>query len=58
LGNLKCALVGWEPALKAICKAGGPSSEEHVMDDRDDTGIMIGSQPLQKVSNWVVLKES
>ena len=58
MGNLKCALVGWEPALKAICKAGGSSSEEHVTDDRDDMGITIGSRPLQKVSNQVVLKES
>ncbi len=50
--------MGWELALKAICKAGGPSGKEHVTDDKDNMGITIGSQPLQKISNWVVLKES
>jgi hypothetical protein len=34
--------MGWEPALKAMCKEEDPSSEEHVTDNRDDTSIMIG----------------
>jgi hypothetical protein len=33
--------MSWELVHKTMCKGGGPSIEEQVVDDRDDAKIMI-----------------
>jgi len=49
--------VGWEQALKAICKRRDPSGKVEVAYDQDDVCITVWSHLHGKKAQWIALKE-